>query len=97
MKILLAICVLLAIIGSVLFIGYTQAYVDDELKTRFFRKKHATFQLEFRNPYAHEGEDVPLPLLDAKEKRDLIEYCKYRWGIEDASDTSLQRCGSQPM
>lgn len=75
-----------ALATASLTIGYYRSHEDSEDKTTFFLKKNLTFRMEFYNIFATEGDYKPLERLRLDERIDVIEYCRYRLGI----DTTLQ-------
>ena len=48
----------------------------------FFIKKQPTFQMEFVNLSANDADSKNLDELDDEERQLVIDYCKYRLGIE---------------
>ncbi|WP_459624899.1 hypothetical protein [Burkholderia sp. 3C] len=48
--------------------------------------------MEFVNPFANEGDVLPVDQLSSRIRGELSEYCKYRFGIVDADTESLTRC-----
>ncbi|WP_443190233.1 hypothetical protein [Pseudomonas indica] len=85
-----AVLVLLA----VLFIGYYKAIDDAELNTVFFIKKYPTFQIKFENLFANDADNKKLHELNDEERQLVIDYCKYRLGIETELRTQgeLEAC-----
>lgn len=77
-----------------LFIGYyTPQGIHDE-GSIFFFKKHPTLQLKFKNIYTKDEDPKPLSELNMIEINTVIEYCKYRLGIETQleSESALESC-----
>lgn len=84
-------------LGAVLFTGYYKAIDDAELNTVFFIKKTPTFQLKFENLFANDADNKKLLELDNEERQLVIDYCKYRLGIETELKTQeeLETCKSR--
>jgi len=80
---------------SLLYIGYVRSYLDHETKTTLFIKRHPTFQMEFFDPFANEGDDVPVDSLSAVERARFADYCNYRFGMADRSSETLERCKAE--
>ncbi|MBU3055201.1 hypothetical protein [Pseudomonas indica] len=79
---------------AVLFIGYYKAIDDAELNTVFFIKKYPTFQMKFENLFANDADNKKLHELNDEERQLVIDYCKYRLGIETELRTQgeLEAC-----
>ncbi|MEJ8675380.1 hypothetical protein [Chromobacterium amazonense] len=75
-----------------LYSGYFNSYLDEEVQTHFFLKKHPTFQVKFYDMYATEADDKPLDLLKPDEREEYFEYCHARFGIESDSNVDLDKC-----
>ncbi|WP_122408092.1 hypothetical protein [Pseudomonas viridiflava] len=71
---------------AVLYVGYYEALEDGDIETVWFLKKHPTFQVKFYNIHANDGEIRRVERLTDEEQKWIIEYCRYRLGI----DTKLQ-------
>jgi hypothetical protein len=67
---------------AVLYIGYYEALEDGDIETIVFIKKHPTFQMKFYNIHANDGEIRKVERLTDEERTWIIDYCKYRLGIE---------------
>lgn len=76
--IILAILALLA----VLYVGYYESLDDAEVNKVFFIKKSPTLQVKFRHLFANDADDKPLEKLTAEQLEQVVDYCKYRLGIE---------------
>lgn len=64
-----------------LYIGY---YTDQGVHggdTVFFIKKHPTLQMRFKNLYTRDGDYTPLEKMNMVEANIIIDYCRYRLGI----------------
>lgn len=92
---------LLAILGAgtaavaVAYTGYVKSYLDHEVQTTFFVKRHPTLQIEFYDPFANEGDDVPIGQLSPSDRARFADYCKYRFGAVNASAQALEACKAQ--
>jgi hypothetical protein len=80
MKKLIALIVLALV--TVLYVGYYEALEDGDIETILFIKKHPTFQMEFYNIHANDGEIRQVERLTEQERKWIIDYCKYRLGID---------------
>ncbi|WP_244815478.1 hypothetical protein [Caballeronia sp. Lep1P3] len=86
---LLAACV---VITLVMYTGYVKSYLDEGVQTTFFVKQYPTLQMEFYDPFANEGDDVPIDQLRRADRAAFSDYCKYRFGITANSTQSLDKC-----
>ncbi|WP_253273688.1 hypothetical protein [Collimonas arenae] len=75
-----------------LFVGYVRSYLDDEQQTTFFIKKFPAFQVEFVDPFASEGDSPDISDLSTIDRKSLVDYCKYRFGVTADSDEALDEC-----
>ncbi|MBU1332176.1 MAG: hypothetical protein KJ884_08110 [Gammaproteobacteria bacterium] len=82
-----------ALLG-VLYVGYYESLDDAEVNKVFFIKKSPTLQIKFRNLFANDADDKPLAKLTASQREQVIDYCKYRLGIETtlSSQEELEAC-----
>ncbi|WP_407364582.1 hypothetical protein HKW97_24395 (plasmid) [Pseudomonas luteola] len=80
MKALLLLMVLAVL--ALLFVGYYEELEDAETHTVYFIKTSPTFQVRFRHLFASDADDKPLAQLSEQERDAVIDYCKYRLGIE---------------
>ncbi|MBV4549368.1 MULTISPECIES: hypothetical protein [Pseudomonas] len=80
MKKLIALIVLALV--TVLYVGYYEALEDGDIETILFIKKHPTFQMEFYNIHANDGEIRQVERLTEQERKWIIDYCRYRLGID---------------
>ncbi|WP_349306210.1 hypothetical protein [Pseudomonas sp. Seg1] len=84
-------------LAAALFVGYYEKMEDADPEKVFFLKKHPTLKMHFVNIFAYERDDKHLSELDDEEKRQVIDYCKYRLGIatdlkdQQALDACKQR------
>ncbi|WP_324732951.1 hypothetical protein [Pseudomonas paeninsulae] len=80
MKKLIIIVALLLV--TALLVGYYKAIDDAELNAVFFIKNRPTFQVKFENIFANDADNKKLHKLNNEERQWVIDYCKYRLGIE---------------
>jgi len=73
--------VILAVVTA-LYVGYYEALEDGDIETIVFIKKHPTLQMKFYNIHANDGEIRNVERLTAEERGWIIDYCKYRLGID---------------
>ncbi|MBV4476848.1 hypothetical protein [Pseudomonas botevensis] len=66
----------------VLYVGYYEALEDGGIETIVFIKNHPTFQMRFYNIHANDGEIRKVERLTAEERGWIIDYCRYRLGID---------------
>lgn len=67
---------------AVLYVGYYEALEDGDIETILFIKKHPTFQMKFYNIHANDGEIRHVERLTDEERKWIIDYCRYRLGID---------------
>jgi hypothetical protein len=77
----LLIASILAVV-TILYVGYYEALEDGDIETIVFIKKHPTFQMKFWNIHANDGEIRKVERLTAEERGWIIDYCRYRLGID---------------
>jgi len=80
MKKLIALIVLVLV--TVLYVGYYEALEDGDIETILFIKKHPTFQMKFYNIHANDGEIRQVERFTEQERKWIIDYCRYRLGID---------------
>jgi hypothetical protein len=80
MKKLLTI-VVLALLAT-LYIGYYKELVEARRENVFFIKKHPTFQVRFYNIHANDGDYREIEQLTGEQRKKMIDYCRYRLGID---------------
>ncbi|MEN1834460.1 hypothetical protein AAIM60_16380 [Pseudomonas lijiangensis] len=73
-----------------LFIGCYESIDDAEVNTVFFIKKRPTPQLKFVNIFANDADDKKLHELNERQRELVINYCKYRLGIETRLDNEAE-------
>lgn len=76
----LLIAAILAVV-AVLYVGYYEALEDGDIETIVFIKKQPTFQMKFYNIHANDGEIRKVERLTPEERGWIIDYCRYRLGI----------------
>jgi hypothetical protein len=72
--------------------GFVRTYLDEEVQTTFFIKRHPTPIMEFHDPFANESDDKAVAQLSDSERARFAAYCKYRFGINDISTPALESC-----
>ncbi len=72
---------------AVLYIGYYEALEDGDIETILFIKKHPTVRMKFYNIHANDGEIRRVERLTEEERKWIIDYCRYRLGIDTALRT----------
>jgi hypothetical protein len=82
MKRLLALALLCLL--AALNIGYYEALEDGDVERIFFIKKYPTLQMRFYNIHANDGEIRKVATLSDEQRKKIIDYCKYRLGIDTA-------------
>ncbi|QVW26701.1 hypothetical protein KJF94_14675 [Pseudomonas hormoni] len=85
MKKLLIAAMLLVL--AVLYVGYYEALEEGDIETILFIKKHPTVQMKFYNIHANDGEIRRVERLTEEERKWIIDYCRYRLGIDTALET----------
>ncbi|MFC0402923.1 hypothetical protein [Paraburkholderia rhizosphaerae] len=81
--------------AMVSYTGFVRSYLDHEVQTTFFVKRYPTLQMEFYDPFANEGDDMPIEKLPPSDRASFADYCKYRFGIADDSAPALRDCKSK--
>ena len=92
MKKLIAVAALILL--GVLNLGYYNAVEDAEVEIIPFIKKHPTLQIKFHNIHANDGDTRKVERLTDEQRALIIDYCKYRLGIETDLKTQdeVERC-----
>jgi hypothetical protein len=72
---------LLAWLG-VINIGYYNEVSDGEVHKVFFIKKTPSLRMHFFNIHANDGDYRKVESLSDEYRQDIIDYCKYRLGVE---------------
>ena len=75
-------------------VGIYDTYFAEDNRSVFFIKKHPTLQVRFENIFLTDEDDKPIGRLSDEERRIVINYCKYRLGIETKLRTQeeLEAC-----
>ena len=79
---------------AVIYTGYYQALEDGDIETILFIKRYPAFQMKFFNIHANDGEIRQVERLTNEEREWIIDYCRYRLGIntELKSQDDIERC-----
>lgn len=82
---------------AVFYVGYYQALEDGDIETIVFVKQHPTLQMKFYNLHANDGEIRRVERLTEQERRWIIDYCRYRLGIDTAltRQDDVETCGKK--
>ncbi|WP_029526953.1 hypothetical protein [Pseudomonas chlororaphis] len=82
---------------AVFYVGYYQALEDGDIETIVFIKQHPTVQMKFYNLHANDGEIRRVEHLSEQERRWIIDYCRYRLGIDTAltRQDDVETCGKK--
>ncbi|MCC6076709.1 hypothetical protein ACFPTX_03150 [Pseudomonas sp. GCM10022188] len=85
---------MLAFSFSWLSAGFYETRFAEDNRVVFFIKKHPTLQIQFENIFLTDEDEKPLDRLREEERRAVINYCKYRLGIETKLKTQeeLEAC-----
>lgn len=77
-----------------LFVGYYETQWAEDNRLIFFIKKSPTFKIAFVNFVDSDADDKPLEKLTDKQRKHVIDYCKYRLGIDTTltSQAELEIC-----
>ncbi|MGY2292904.1 hypothetical protein ACW9H6_24460 [Pseudomonas sp. SDO528_S397] len=76
------IALIFLVLVAVLYVGYYEALEDGDIETILFIKKHPTFQMKFYNIHANDGEIRQVERLTEQERQWIMDYCRYRLGID---------------
>ncbi|ALS60600.1 hypothetical protein [Pandoraea norimbergensis] len=85
----------LPIAFTLMFVGYVKTYLDHEEQTTLFIKYFPTLKMQFYDPFANEGEDIPIDKLSTRAREEFAKYCKYRFGVVDTATPALDACKAQ--
>jgi hypothetical protein len=85
---------LFPLLGASLTFGYYRETGETQMHTYVFVKKRPTLQIRFENIVANMRKDKTLSELNDQERRQVMNYCKYRLGIETRLKTQdeLESC-----
>ncbi|MDB6141774.1 MAG: hypothetical protein JWP80_818 [Pseudomonas sp.] len=67
---------------AILNMGYYNEISEGEVHTIFFIKKSLTPRIKFYNIHANDSDYRKVDNLSDELRQDIIDYCKYRLGIE---------------
>lgn len=92
MRILVAL--VLVSLAGLLKIGYYEALEEGDVEKVFFIKRSLAFQVKFYNIHANDGEVRKVGDLTEEQRDKIIDYCKYRLGIETrlATQSDVELC-----
>ncbi|PNG36475.1 MULTISPECIES: hypothetical protein [Pseudomonas] len=78
----------------VLNVGYYTELEEAETHTRWFIKQSPTLRLEFFNIHANDGDYRRVEKLTPEYRQMIIDYCKYRLGIDTqvTAQADVERC-----
>ncbi|UQY34197.1 hypothetical protein K8U54_21195 [Pseudomonas fulva] len=74
--------VVILILTTVFYAGYYEALEDGDIETILFLKKYPTLQMKFYNIHANDSEIRKVERLTDEERNLIIEYCRYRLGVD---------------
>ncbi len=79
---------------SWLNVGVYETRFAEDNRVVLFIKKHPTLQVQFVNIFLTDEDEKLLDQLSDEERRTVINYCKYRLGIETGLRTQeeLETC-----
>jgi hypothetical protein len=80
-----------------LFVGHVSYYDENEPKGFFFVKKYPTFKIEFYKPDDPYANYFPSSKLSPDERKSIIEYCKYRYGMVSAEIAKIEECRQRSL
>jgi len=74
--------------------GYYTEIGEFQNYTHVFIKKSPTLRVEFENIFANQRDDKKLSKLDIQERQKVMDYCRYRLGIDTTLETEddLEQC-----
>jgi hypothetical protein len=86
--------IILVLAFSWLNVGVYETRFAEDNRVVFFIKKHPTLQVQFVNIFLTDEDEKLLDQLSDEERRMVINYCKYRLGIETGLRTheELETC-----
>ncbi|HEX8542141.1 MAG TPA: hypothetical protein VF671_10585 [Pseudomonas sp.] len=87
----------LAVLVLVLNVGYYVEVDENSEGRQYFIKRALTFQVKFRSLYSHWTWSYDA--LTIEQKQELVDYCKYRWGIVTDLDHAdeLKTCSARKV
>jgi hypothetical protein len=77
--------------------GFYNEVSDSEITRIYFIKKHPTFRMQFFNIHANDGNYRRIEKLTNEQRQDIIDYCKYRLGIDSEITTQadIETCAKR--
>ncbi|MBX8555051.1 hypothetical protein K5D43_11230 [Pseudomonas cichorii] len=92
----LILALLLSVI-TILNVGFYNEVSDGEVNKVFFIKKHLTFRVQFTNIHANDGNYRKIEKLTSEQRQNIIDYCKYRLGIDTQVTTQadIETCAKR--
>lgn len=74
--------------------GFYKTRFAEDNRLVFFIKAQPSFQVQFVNPFATDADSKKLSKMNAEERQEVIDYCRYGLGIETALKTQeeLDNC-----
>ncbi|KIG02433.1 hypothetical protein [Caballeronia concitans] len=73
-------------------VGYYYSYIDHDEHAIYFIKKGLTLRRKFINPFANEGDPLPINALAPDVRDELAVYCRYAYGVMRNDEKSLDDC-----
>ncbi|RBL68014.1 hypothetical protein C3E98_028165 [Pseudomonas sp. MWU13-2625] len=74
----------------ILNVGFYNEVSDGEVNRIFFIKKAPTLRVKFTNIHANDGNYRRVEKLTREQRQDIIDYCKYRLGIDTKASTQAE-------
>lgn len=75
------------------FIGYYWLALTEDNSPQFFLKHYPSYQMEFVYIYRDGDVDfLPFSHLSLEEKKELMTFCRYRYGINAKNDDNIKKC-----
>jgi hypothetical protein len=75
------------VVSAVLYLGYYKELAEGSLETILFVKKYPTLQVRFYNIHANNGDYRRVEDLTAGQRKKIIDYCRYRLGVDTVLKT----------
>lgn len=86
----ISVVALTCVTATILKTGFYTYHMDSETSTVFFVKKIPSLRIEFENIAMTEGDPVLLEHLGHEQRVTVIDYCRYRLGIETTLQTQAE-------
>ncbi|MGG2019438.1 hypothetical protein AB1J88_05300 [Pseudomonas sp. S8] len=80
----------LVLLLIMLNVGFYNEVSDGEVNRIFFIKKKPTMRVKFINTHANDGNYRRVEKLTNEQRQDIIDYCKYRLGIDTKASTQAE-------